>query len=76
MNNIENKLKKANDYRNGVICGDKERLSFYKDKVSQINARKAELAEKKEYNVLSNVVLKHADKTKTLKKKAKEAAEL
>lgn len=40
MNNIENRLKKANDYRQSLLVGDKERLSFYKDKVNQINATK------------------------------------
>ena len=66
------KLKKANDYRNSVLTGDKERLSFYKDKVQQIHVNKQELAEKKEYNVLSQVVLKHVNKDKTMKKKARE----
>jgi len=70
--NIENKLKRANDFRRDILCGDKERLSFYKDKVTQINANKLELAEKREYNVLSQVVLKHVNKEKAIKKKAKE----
>ena len=35
---IEEKLKRANEYRGKVINGDKERLSFYKDKVQFINA--------------------------------------
>jgi len=70
--NIENKLKKANDFRSSILHGDKERLSFYKDKVQFINANKLELAEKKEYNVLSNVVLKHVNKEKAIKKKARD----
>ena len=70
--NIENKLKKAQDFRSGLIHGDKERLSFYKGKVEQINANKLELTEKREYNVLSQVVLKHVNKEKSIKKKARE----
>ena len=52
--------------------GDKERLSFYKDKVQLINATKLELAERREYNVLSQVVLKHVNKEKAIKKKARD----
>ena len=40
-----------------------------------IHTNKAELAEKKEYNVLSNVVLKHVNKEKTIKKKQREEAQ-
>ena len=40
-----------------------------------IHTNKAELAEKKEYNVLSQVVLKHVNKEKAIKKKRKEEAE-
>jgi len=49
--------------------GDQERLSFYKNKVNVIHSNKAELAEKREYNVLSNVVLKHVNKDKMIRKK-------
>jgi len=37
-----------------------------------INANKLELTEKREYNVLSQVVLKHVNKDKAIKKKARE----
>ena len=40
-----------------------------------IHTNKAEMAEKKEYNVLSQVVLKHVEKDKAIKKKRKEEAQ-
>ena len=33
LKNIEQKLNKANEYRTSILSGDKERLSFYKNKV-------------------------------------------
>ena len=72
--NIEQKLKKAHDYRNSIMNGDQERLSFYKNKVNVIHSNKAELAEKREYNVLSNVVLKHVNKDKMIRKKQRDEA--
>ena len=33
LKNIEQKLAKANEYRTSILSGDKERLSFYKNKV-------------------------------------------
>lgn len=30
---IEQRLSKANEYRSSILTGDKERLSFYKNKV-------------------------------------------
>lgn len=30
---IEQKLNRANEYRSSILTGDKERLSFYKNKV-------------------------------------------
>ena len=74
MRNIEEKLQRANEYRNSILNNKGERLSFYKDKVNNIHNNKAELSEKKEYNVLSQVVLKHVNKDKAIKKKQREEA--
>ena len=72
MDKIEDRISKANEKRNMHYHQNLEKLATYQDKFEQINSNKLELFEKKEYDTLNKVILKHHNKGKKLRLKEKE----
>lgn len=72
INEIEERISRANEKRSFQYGQNLERLSSNQEKFHQININKLEIFEKKEYDILNKVILKHHNKGKKLKLREKE----